>query len=298
MDRATSWVRAQATAPDPFLLVYSCKEPHPPFGAPDPFHEMYAPEEVPPPATRHDPAGPRLQELRRDPYLQAQILGLSDDQHRRVQAAYRGSVSYVDHLVGRLVTTLIDTDQWQNTLFIYTSDHGEMLGHHGIFGQFAVLYEDVTRIPLIVRPPGGLARGATTGRLVSHVDLVPTIVTWCGGDRDEMWQGEDAGEIVRGHDAEFHDGVVSEYHSAGWTDPLYPMRAWVTDRWKYVETLDDTGELYDLNADREELHNLIKDPAHDGDLRRVRAEFDAWKRRSDDAWPEVVQPPAKPSAPA
>ena len=70
-----------------------------------------------------------------------------------MRAAYWDAVSYVDHLVGRLMTALLDTDQWENTLFIYTSDHGEMLGHHGLFGQYAALYDDVIRIPLIARPP-------------------------------------------------------------------------------------------------------------------------------------------------
>ena len=93
MDRATAWLRGNAEDATPFLLVYSCKEPHPPFGAPDPFRAMYRPDEVALPATRSDTAGARWQELRADPFFRRQIAGLPDEELRRVYAAFWGSAT-------------------------------------------------------------------------------------------------------------------------------------------------------------------------------------------------------------
>ncbi|MBM4435636.1 MAG: sulfatase-like hydrolase/transferase [Actinobacteria bacterium] len=291
MDRAIEWVRRMAHDPRPFLLVYSCRDPHPPFSAPEPFFGMYPPEETDIPATRHDPAGEWVRSNRKDIHLRRTLRGLTDEELQRVHAGFRSSVSYVDHLVGRLVATLVETEQFDNTVFIYTSDHGEMLGHHGLFGQFAVLYEDVLRIPLIVRPPGGLGRAQVCDRLVSHVDLAPTLVRWCGGTPPEGLHGADAGDLLRGGNGAIHEAVGGEYHSANWTDPPTPMRAWITERWKYVATQDGTDELYDLAADPRETRNLIDDVAAATARSEARRGFQAWLRATGDTWPAVRQPP-------
>ncbi|MAG35397.1 MAG: hypothetical protein CL878_04005 [Dehalococcoidia bacterium] len=290
MDRATAWVRQRAAEPEPFFLMYSCIEPHPPFSAPDPFHSIHRPQDMPLSPTRRDPAGAEWAAKRDDPFLRGKVSELSDEQLQAVRAGYWGAVSYVDHLVGRLMTTLLDTDQWDNTLFIFTSDHGEMLGHHGLFGQYAVLYDDVIRIPLIVRPPGGLGRLHSSDQLISHVDLVPTLVSWCGGEPSDEVQGTDAGDLFRGGSAPINDGVVGSYHSANWTDPITPMRAWVTDGWKYVATQNGTDELYDLAADPLETTNLVADPAHQDTLTTMQRGLQSWQRETKDAWPEVARP--------
>lgn len=292
MDRAVDWVRRMARDARPFALVYSCREPHQPFGAPIPFHGMYRPEDMPLATTRRDPAGAWVRAQRRDPNLQRTLRDLSDEQLQRVRAGFWAAVSYVDHLVGRLTMALVDTNQFDNTLFIFTSDHGEMLGHHALFGQFAVLYEDVLRIPLIVRPPHGLGRAQVCDELVSHVDLVPTIVRWCGGAPPNGVQGVDAGDLMRGGGAAIHEGVGGEYHSANWTDPLTPMRAYIGNRWKYVATQNNTDELYDFAADPFEQHNLVADPAHAEQLAASKRDFARWRQATGDTWPAVIQPPA------
>ena len=297
MDRAVAWVRQQAANPDPFLLVYSCREPHPPFGAPEPFHSLYRPEDMPLSPTRRDPAGAAWTLKRDDPNLQQQASQLTDAQLQQVRAGYWAAVSYVDHLVGRLMTTLLDTDQWENTIMVFTSDHGEMLGHHGLFGQYAVLYDDVIRIPLIVRPPGGLGRASSCDQLISHTDLLPSLVGWCGGSRPEAVQGANASDLMLGGTTPIHTGIAAEYHSANWTEPMTPMRAWITERWKYTATLDGTDELYDLEADPQEMANLIADPASSLALDRMRGELQAWQQQTTDRWPDVVQPPRVVTAP-
>ena len=187
-----------------------------------------------------------------------------------MRAAYRGAVSYVDHLVGRLVTALLDADQWANTLFIFFSDHGEMLGHHGLAAKGAVMYEDLVRIPLIIRPPGGLGFAHRAARVVSLVDLVPTIVRMCGGQPADVLQGVDIGELVQGGDRQVNQGVVTEFHSVNWTDPLHLLRMWVDERWKYVESQDGSDELYDLRDDPLELHNQAANRDYQDQLEQSR----------------------------
>lgn len=294
MDYATTWVRGLASDDRPFGLVYSCHEPHPPFTSPEPFQSQYQPADMGVPATRGDPHGPAM--VRRRSAEQLRIVDeLDDDQMRAIRAGYWGATSYVDHLVGRLITALLESGKWDNTLFIFTSDHGEMLGHHDLLMKGAVMYEDLTRIPLIVRPPGGLGAMQTTDRVVSQVDLVPSILRMCGAEPADVLQGRDIGDLMRGEDREINAGVVCEFHSVNWTDPLVPLRMWVTEQWKYVASLDGTDELYDLVNDPAELTNLIDDPGHEDDLAAAKRGLERWLLETGDTWPDVVQPPPRPA---
>ena len=202
-------------------------------------------------------------------------------------AAFWGSVTYVDHLVGRLATALHETGELERSLIIYTSDHGEMLGSHGVFGQFGVLFEDVARVPFIVRVPGGANGGRRCDQLVSHVDLVPTILGWAGGPQPAESHGHDAGTLIAGGDNPIHHGVASEYHSPNWADPVLPMRAWITTDAKLVVTQDGTDELYDLRRDPHETRTLIDDPSAGDQLAQLRADLRGWQRETDDRWPVV-----------
>ena len=158
---AARFIHRMAADERPFCLVYSCHEPHPEFVSPRPFDRMYEPADMPLPETRHDNVGPRLLRNRADRQLKPAPDGPSgDDDLRAMWAGYYGAVSYVDHLVGIILAALVESDQFDDTLFIFTSDHGEMLGSHGLLFKGAVLYEELVNIPLLIRPPGGLAAGA------------------------------------------------------------------------------------------------------------------------------------------
>ena len=301
--RAADYIRGRAGKTDPFCLVYSCHEPHPPFVSPRPFDRLYAHlrDQMPLPESRRSDDGPRLLSRRPDWQLKP-AAGLSDDDLRAMWAAYCGAVSFVDHLVGMLLAALVETDQMEHTLFIYTSDHGEMLGAHGLTHKGAVLYDDLTNIPLLVTPPGGLRRPNETGRVVSHVDVAPTVLKWCGVALPPGIQGVDLRPLVTAeNDAPVHEdgGVALEYHSSNWGERPAPLRGWRSEEWKYVEASavnagrsasGQASELYDLRRDPLEQRNLVAEPSAASDLERMREPLHAWMARTGDTWPSVPIP--------
>jgi len=292
--RAADWIRSIADDDRPFLLVYSCNEPHHPFVYPDPFVGMYRAEQAELPLTLDDPAGPESLTRRYRATL-VPASRYSEEQIRAMSAAYHGGVSFVDHCAGLIFTALLETDQYDRTLIIYTSDHGELLGNHGLFFKGSHMHDDMVRVPLVVRPPGGLAGGRPCDALVSHVDLVPTIAHWCGA-RTTGLHGQMIGELMQGADGAVRDGVSCEYHSGLWQVPISPLRMWRTPEWKYVESRGGDHELYDLRSDPNELRNLLADAASATALGQMRHALGQWLASVGDPWPEVPVPPPRPPA--
>ncbi|MAG35160.1 MAG: hypothetical protein CL878_02780 [Dehalococcoidia bacterium] len=288
---ASRFVQQMAETEQPFCLVYSCHEPHPSFVSPRPFDRMYDPADMPLPETRHDNVGPHLLRHRASGGLKSTVdMPLDDDDLRAIWAAYYGAVSYVDHLVGIILATLIETEQWDDTLFIFSSDHGDMMGSHGLLYKGAVLYEELVNIPLLIRAPGGLPAAHQTQRLATHVDLVPTILGWCGASVPGELQGADLRALATGGDEPVHDGIALEYHSNNWRERPAPLRGWRTEEWKYVETIGGDDELYDLRADPLERDNLLDDPAAGDARRQMQAALATWREQTGDPWPEVPVP--------
>ena len=294
-EKAAHFVRRHADTGDarPLLLAYSCHEPHPPFICPEPFRSMYDPAGDPPsrrvmplPASRRDPDGPRLKAMRQEDHLSL-MDGIGDDDLQRMWAGYYGSVSYVDHLLGTILVALADTDQLDNTIVVYTSDHGEMLGSHGLWQKGGSFYEELVNVPLAIRPPGGLAAPVQISRLASHVDVVPTVLSMCGVPIPEGLHGHDLSGLVAGDDAPVRQGLAFEYYAVELGRHATPLRGWRTERWKYVEGRDGAEELYDLEWDAEERHNLVAHPAAAPAMEEMAEALRAWCRRTGDPWPDV-----------
>ncbi|MGI8424594.1 MAG: sulfatase-like hydrolase/transferase [Chloroflexota bacterium] len=294
--RSADFIRRMAGDERPFLLAFSCHEPHAPFVSPEPFHRMYAQRtaELPLPETRREMAAREVLRNRGDRKLQP-VDVFSDDDLRSMWAAYYGAVSYVDHLVGTLLAALVETNQWDDTLFIFTSDHGELLGSHGVYLKGAAGFDELIRIPLLICPPGagsgaaGMAR--ETAHLVNHVDLAPTILRWCGQSVPDKMPGGDLRSLVEGGDEAVHDGIVVEYTSGNWGEPPVPLRVWRTPHWKYVEGKGAVAEeLYDLRADPLETRNLVDDAQHAAVRDEMRRQLHAQLRRTGDRWPEFKAP--------
>ena len=185
-----------------------------------------------------------------------------------MRRAYYAMVSLVDDEVGRILAVLEAEGLAEDTIVVFTSDHGELLGDHQLLRKGPFLYDCSVRVPLFVRWPGVVPPGLRRRELVQWVDLAPTVLEAAGVERRRSYQGESLLPLLRGEDVAWRDWALSQYRSSG--DPANPsahMTMLRHDRWKLVAHHAGaghprSGELYDLEADPGELENLWGDEGH------------------------------------
>jgi len=196
---------------------------------------------------------------------------------------YRSRVEKVDALIVQLLEELVCAGYSPTTWVIFTSDHGDMAGEHGLPFKGAYMYEGVTRVPLVVTPPRRRLLGAKNMNpagakefapfvfdgLVGHIDVVPTILDLVGLPEAPELPGRSLRGIVEGRESAGDEAVVAEWHQMG--KMVTPIRMIRTGRWKYNLYLHNGEELYDLQADPHELVNL----AGRAEAARVQADMKA-----------------------
>jgi len=243
----------------PYLLVVSYDEPHGPSVCPPPFHRMYEDHRHPLPSNHAD----SMEDKPR--YHREWAERFSFDPAGLTQQLYFGATSFVDDEIGRVVAAADEYDR-ENTLAIFTSDHGHYMGAHGLDGKGPALYEEVMRVPLIFRGLG-LPAGAEPESLVSHLDVIPTCLSLAGITPPPILQGFDQSPMLHVDEC-VRDHVVCGFQRFSVTHDDWfghiPIRSIVSSRWKLTINLDYADELYDLEEDPGELTNLISDPACSG----------------------------------
>ncbi len=231
----------------PFFLYAGFRAPHPPWCAPPRFHGLYDPDaigELPNyDVTFRDK--PRRVVERVNYY---ELWNLPEEMIRRSIAAYYGFVTYTDYCVGQLIKAVEDAGLGEDTLIVYSSDHGEMLYKNGICEKHT-FFEDAVRIPLIFSQPGVVPAGQRSDALVSNIDILPTILAMAGVDVPGSVEGKDMSPTFAGESIQDH--VYSEYYHS-----LDPCRMVRDKRYKYIHTEEDICELYDLSNDPLEQINL------------------------------------------
>lgn len=258
-DAASRWLHHEAPkAQGPWTLFTSFVSPHPPLVAPRDFLDLYDEDTIPLPTRYREqdwPQHPSLQTRRR---LQALDEPVDESTLRAGLAAYYALVSFLDDRVGQVLSALEDAGLSESTRVVYLSDHGEMLGAHGLWWK-SVMYEGSLGIPLIARgpdvPPGGLVSTP-----VSMIDGFPSIVEATGARlqaSDEDLPGTSWWRIMDG--AEPHRHVFAEYHAAYSGAGIFALRQ---GAYKYVHYEDGPLQLFDLVADPDELEDLAADPDH------------------------------------
>lgn len=261
--QAADWLRARAAAPErkPWLLFVGFVMPHFPLYAPPELFALYPPENVPPPRLNSP------QERIRHPYLLAMTSVLPydkyfDEQTRRIAiASYFGMVTLLDQHIGRVLEVLRETGLERNTRVIYTSDHGEMLGNHGMWGKMC-FYEESVGIPLVLR-----GEGVPAGRIehspASLVDFYPTFLEALGVEPDAAERRELRGRslfaTLSSPDPE--RPIFSEYHAAAAVTGGYMLRQ---GRWKYLHYVGMAPQLFDLEIDPHERNDLGTSEEHAG----------------------------------
>lgn len=272
----------------PFGLWCSFYGPHQPFAVPAPWDTMYDPADVElPESFRDDCAGmpAHLQRIRRT----HKTSRLDDDTWRKIIAHYWGYVSFLDSQFGLLLDRLEQLGLWENTAIVMTSDHGEQLGDHGLFGKNLHFSEGVMRPPLILRAPGLAGNRVETG-LVSSVDIVPTILEAFGREVPANIQGRSLWTALSTGASCGAEAVFGEHSAA-----VGPGGKGVSGRMIRTPThklsIYSTGEeeLYDLVADPGETRNLANFSQQTAVRVTLRSRLQQWMKQTRDPYPELPE---------
>lgn len=245
---------------EPFVLVASFDEPHGPFVAPPEFWEGVHPDDIPQPLNFNAPVEnkPLLQRVQR-----SQNGDKDWDSFIKNWTRFYGCNRYIDREIGRVLAA-IDEKHPDNTVIIYTSDHGDMLRAHGLLVKGPVMYEEVANIPFIVRVPGGRTN-TVSDELVSQLDILPTLLDFAGIDIPETMQGVSFKPVLESNGVSTRMQLMVSFNRFAINHDqfgaFYPIRCMVDDRYKLVINLLDTDEFYDLQSDPGEMTNLIDEPA-------------------------------------
>lgn len=260
-DKTIPWVldyvEGRKDKEDPFFLWIHFVDNHTPYHAPAAYDSLYFEGE------KGSPGQTSMEEIwdlfpgdhRRSEYFLSWVDGVESADY--ITGTYKGSLTWLDQHIGLLMNALEESDQWDNTLFVFTADHGESLGEHDLWFVHGGLYETTTHIPLILRVPGG-PEGVSIDRLVSLVDVAPTVLAQNGFDIPQAMRGQDlldpelptsGGAALLEHTGRQLEGVV-------------------TERYKLIVHLKDTRIYagYPMNKGAVELYDLQEDP---GELRNI-----------------------------
>jgi arylsulfatase A-like enzyme len=276
VNRAMEYIKS---ARDPFVLHLSILRPHPPFMAPEPYNEMYDPMRVPGFSRLTTPDD----EARQHPWLDHQLskrtyrASANEKKLRRMKAAYYGLMSEVDAALGRLFAFLKENGDWDNTLIIFTSDHGEQMGDHWLLGKCGY-FDQSYRIPLIVRDPrksANAARGSRVERFTENIDIMPTMLEAIGTDIPDQCDGKSLMPFVKGQGApaNWRTEAHWEYDFRDPTNDAVEQRFNLTlhqctlnvirdSKYKYVHFTKLPPLFFDLEKDPGEFTNRAPDPAY------------------------------------
>ncbi|MCL2641720.1 MAG: sulfatase-like hydrolase/transferase, partial [Phycisphaerales bacterium] len=204
---------------------------------------------------------------------------LQRDEWRKTWAAYFGLVTLQDECIGRMVRALKDRGIWDNTLLIFTMDHGENLGAHCLSGK-QVMYEESARVPMLVKPPGGKKIGEKRKQIANHVDIAATICEYASVDAPAGQQGRSLKAAVEDANVEWEDATFGDYH--GEQGRSYPSRCIFTSQYKYIYHFCGPDELYDIVADPMETKSLANDAPFAGVKAKLKQRLARWMKETGD----------------
>jgi arylsulfatase A-like enzyme len=245
----------------PWALMVSTKAPHEPYVVPRPYVERYDPDRIALPESFDDDLTDRPAIYRRQRSVWAD---LTADDFRTATACYYAACSLVDDQVGRLLDRIEAAGQRDNTIVVYTSDHGDLMGAHRLLLKGVPAFEEVYRVPLLVSWPEAIEAGQVIDDLVQSHDAAETLArltgTGLGGHAVDLMPR------LTGDGGPPRSTAIAELHGQRFS---YTQRVVWQDRWKYVFNAFDFDELYDLDADPAERVNRAGDPAYADVLRRL-----------------------------
>jgi choline-sulfatase len=261
----------------PFFLISSFLKPHDPFMPAERFAQMFRAEDMHLPETwgkvdlSRAPSEIRNAIQKNGPTLE---LGNPDEAKKRI-AYYYGNLAQMDDCAGTVLRALRDLELEENTIVVYTSDHGEMLGERGLWQKFE-FYEGSCAVPLLIRDPG-VSRPGVCETPLSQVSLLPTLGELCGVPVSGPMDGRSFAQQVRNPNTPSTEPVFAEYNLRT-PHAKYMIR---DGKYKYTFWTHDIAELYDLSVDPNEMNNLALEPAHAGTVSDLKAKLFAWHRPAE-----------------
>ncbi|MCE9613079.1 MAG: sulfatase-like hydrolase/transferase [Lentisphaerae bacterium] len=283
-DRTIAFLRERDPA-RPFFLAVGFEDPHHPHCLPTDYPGRLPPETVPLPRFTPgelDDKPPHFLSAHHGRLKEDGVEGafmvagqgrggnyaaVSPEEARLGRAYYYSMCKLLDEQLDRILAALDDQGLAEHTIVVFTTDHGELLGDHGLWMKGPFHYEELVRVPLIVRWPAGLPAGQRVNGLLSHVDLVPTLLAACGLPAAAALDGVNALPLLRGETPAARDAAIVEC-----TDDPAALRLKTIVTAEHKLTMyhgRDDGELYDLVADPGELRNLWTSSAHGGIRERL-----------------------------
>jgi len=272
-NRALDWLKQPRTGP--FCLYLSHKAVHGPFEPAVRHRKLYSGVKIDRPESMTDTLEGKPAWIRRgmEPRHDSKGALTNPEKFDELILDYCRTLVAVDEGVGRVLDTLEEIGQLDNTVVVFAGDNGYFLGEHGRVDK-RLMYEESIRIPMVMRYPKAIKPGTEVEGMVLNIDLCPTFLDYAGVKAPDGVQGRSFRPLLQGKTRGWRRDWMYEYFREkgyNWTPDTVGVR---TERWKYIEYLDEEGvpcELYDLKNDPMELRNLVDDPKHVGVLADMRS---------------------------
>ncbi|MDR6551110.1 sulfatase-like hydrolase/transferase [Paenibacillus qinlingensis] len=274
-ERTNALLEQYQQSDEGFFLWSSFFDPHPDYLVPSPWDTMYDPEKLTIPTVtpgEHDKNPPhfRLTQEENPDFSHLKESGhgihgyqshsrLPESERKQLVATYYGMISCMDAHIGRILDRLEELGLAENTIVVFTTDHGHFFGQHGLQYKGGFHYEDLIKLPFIVRYPGHVPAGTTSNAIQSLVDLAPTFLSMAGLPIPCFMTGVDQSSVWTGQAERVRDHAICEFRHEKTT---IHQKTYVNDRYKLTVYYNQTyGELFDLQEDPGEIRNLWDEPA-------------------------------------
>lgn len=279
-DRTIDMLHRASAQENGFFIRWDPYEPHLPNIVPEPYASMYSPDTIPCWPNFHD-------SLTGKPCIQRQQLRTWQvhdwtwEDWAPIVGRYLGEISLMDAQIGRVLAALDELGLADDTLVIYTTDHGDLCGAHGMVDKHFVMYDEIVRVPLIARWPGRIKPSSQCHSFVSHaIDLATTFCEAAEAAVPSTFRGQSLVPLMCGADDNGRQDIMSVYH--GNQFGLFSQRMVRDRRWKYVWNATAEDELYHMVGDPHELTNRAGDPSCAGELSRLRHRLIDWMQQTND----------------
>jgi arylsulfatase A-like enzyme len=282
------WIDHKPVLDKPIFMEIGFPGPHPPYDPVPRYAEPYLKKDLP-------IDKPTKEELDKQPSCQKELrvhntkvdhdsvawsLDPTDEQLHRQRAYYLANVTMIDEKIGQILEALEKKGILENSVVIFTTDHGDCLGDHG-HSQKWTMYDTITRTPLIVWAPGRWAGGRKIDKLIQQFDIGPTILELAGVPVPETFEARSLTPLLEGQEAPEREYVFAEQRRDGILTGCEMMTMVRDKEWKLVHYLgNDDGELYDMVNDPKEHENLWDNPEHQERKQQLLTVLFEWYMRS------------------